>query len=388
MGPLEKATPGSASSERLVSIDALRGFDMFWIVGGEELAQAIASWIGGSTKDFVHEQLTHVDWAGFHFYDLIFPLFLFLVGVVLPFSLGKIRDRGEGGAKVYGRVLRRTVLLFFLGLVYYGFLQFSPPEQQRYVGVLQRIAVCYFFVALIYLNTRLRGQGIILAAILVGYWALLTFVAPPDSFVGDTSKEHNLSGWVDRHYLPGKIFKDYYEYGDNEGLLSTMPAIGTALLGVLAGEWLRSRRSKWFKLLGLLVAGGVCLGLGYLWSSQFPTRFQFPIIKNIWTSSFVLWAGGWSFLLLALFYGIIDVLKLRAWSLFFVVIGMNAITIYLADKILNFQRLSQFFFEGVAKVCGAYFGAPAHEVVLAAGAVALAWLLVFHLYRQRIFLRV
>lgn len=388
MGTLEKSTTGNTSSERLVSIDALRGFDMFWIVGGEGLAEAIANWIGGPTKKFVHEQLTHADWAGFHFYDLIFPLFLFLVGVVLPFSLGKIGDRRETGAQVYWRVIRRTLLLFFLGLVYYGFLQFNPPEQQRFVGVLQRIAMGYFFAALIYLNTSLRGQVVILFAILVGYWALLAGVAPPDSFAGDYSKEHNLAGWVDRHYLPGKIFKGYYEFGDNEGLLSTIPAIGTALLGVLAGQWLRGQRSKWLKLLGLVVAGGVCLGLGYLWSSQLPVRYQFPIIKNIWTSSFVLWAGGWSLLLLALFYGIIDVLKLRAWSFFFVVIGMNAITIYLAEKILSFPGLSKFFLGGVAKVCADHFGAPVHEVVLAAGAVALAWLLAFHLYRQKIFLRV
>src|SRR5437763_2809900 len=123
MGTQEKAIPGGASSERLLSIDALRGFDMLWIVGGEALAVAIASWIGGTTQDVVDEQLTHAEWVGFHFYDLIFPLFLFLVGVVLPFSLGKHRDRGETGAQVYGRVIRRTLLLFFLGLVYYGFLQ-------------------------------------------------------------------------------------------------------------------------------------------------------------------------------------------------------------------------------------------------------------------------
>jgi predicted acyltransferase len=272
--------------------------------------------------------------------------------------------------------------------VYYGLLQFNPPDQQRYVGVLQRIAVCYFFAALIYLNVRWPGQVILLVVILVGYWALLALVAPPDSVAGDYSKEHNLSGWVDRNYLPGKIFKDYYQYGDNEGLLSTIPAIGTALLGVLAGEWLRSRRSKWLNLLGLLVAGGVCLGLGYVWSMKLQPPYQFPLIKNIWTSSFVLWAGGWSFLLLALFYGIIDVLRLRAWSFFFVVIGMNAITIYVAERILDFPRLSQFFLGGVAKYSGMWLGSPAQEVVLAAGAVALAWLLLLHLYRHKIFLRV
>src|SRR5207302_6804633 len=135
-------------------------------------------------------------------------------------------------------------------------------------------------------------------------------------------------------------------------------------------------------------AGGVCLGLGYVWCYQLPPPYQFPMIKNIWTSSFVLWAGGWSFLLLALFYAIIDGLRLRGWSFFFVVIGMNAITIYMAECILRFPRLSQFFFEGIGKVCAARFGPPAHEVVLAAGALALAWLLCYHLYRHKIFLRV
>jgi predicted acyltransferase len=382
------ATAGKSATERLVSIDALRGFDMFWIVGGEDLAKALGNWFGEPTKSFVREQLTHADWEGFRFYDLIFPLFLFLVGVVLPFSLGKIRDQGATGAGVYWRVLRRAALLFFLGLVYYGFLQFRPPDQQRFVGVLQRIAVCYLVAALIYLHTRVRTQVLILLAILVGYWALLAFVAPPDSFAGDYRKEHNLSGWVDRHYLPGKIFKGYYEYGDNEGLLSTIPAVGTALLGVLAGQCLRSQRSKGIKLLALMAAGGICLGLGYVWSWQLPARYHFPIIKNIWTSSFVLWAGGWSFLLLALFYAIIDVLKLRGWSFFFVVIGMNAITIYMAEKILSFSTLSQFFLGGIAKLCGDRFGAPVHQVVLTAGAVALAWLLCYHLYRQKMFLRV
>jgi predicted acyltransferase len=388
MGTLDRATPAKSTSDRLVSIDALRGFDMFWIVGGEGLAKAIADCIGGRTQTLVHQQLEHVEWDGFHFYDLIFPLFLFLVGVVLPFSLGKIAGSGRPGAGVYFRVLRRTALLIFLGLMYYGFLQFNPVSEQRFVGVLQRIGICYFFAAVIFLNTNVRWRLVILAVILLGYWALLAYVPSPESFAGDLSKEHNLCGWVDRHYLPGKIFDDYYKYGDNEGLLSTIPAIGTALLGVLTGEWLRSARSSWLKLLGLLVGGAVCLGLGYAWSTQAPAPFRFPLIKNLWTSSFVLWTGGWSLLLLAVFYAIIDVLKLRSWAFFFVVIGMNAITIYLAEKILEFPRLSEFFFGGLAKICAERAGSPAGAVVLSAGAVALAWLLVYHLYRHKIFLRV
>src|SRR5205085_5997478 len=147
-----------------------------------------------------------------------------------------------------------------------------------------------------------RGQAVLTAALLLGYWALLAFVPAPGSAAGDYSLRGNLAGYVDSRYLPGKIPEKYYGYGDNEGLLSTIPAVATALLGALAGHWLRSGRPGARKALGLAVAGGVCLLLGWAWGTRFP------IIKNLWTSSFALFAGGWSLLLLALFYGVIDVL--------------------------------------------------------------------------------
>jgi predicted acyltransferase len=409
MGTFDK--PASASSSRrLVSVDALRGFDMFWIVGGEEFARALVDWgaryipalndwNGWSIKDTVHEQLEHVDWAGFHFYDLIFPLFLFVVGVVLPFSLGKLQERDEPRSRIYGRIFRRTILLFFLGLVYYGFLRLDFANQ-RLVGVLQRIAICYFFAAVVMLNTRVRGQVIITLALLLGYWALLAFVAPPDGTARDYTKEQNLSGWVDRHFLHdvlgSKIFDAYYKYGDNEGLLSTIPAIATALLGVVAGQWLRSGRSPWAKFFGLLLAGCVCLAIGYAWGGTTvpgtdiqPVKepWVFPIIKNIWTSSFVLVAGGWSLLLLALFYGIIDGIGWKAWAFPFVVIGMNAITIYVGAAIVQFPHISDFFFGGLAnRLNGLSDGSG--EVLLTAGTLVIEWLVLLHLYRHKVFLRV
>jgi predicted acyltransferase len=385
MGTLDQANVIPATPERLLSIDALRGFDMFWIIGGEVLIKALAQWANLPMKDLIDDQLEHVEWEGFHFYDLIFPLFLFLVGVVLPFSLGKLRERGERTSRIYARIVRRTVLLFALGLIYNHFLQlafYHPPfgldfSTVRIAGVLQRIAICYGVAALIVLHTKVRGQVILVAVLLLGYWALLALVPAPGSTAGDFSMQTNLAGYVDRHFLPGKIFKEYYGYGDNEGLLSTVPAVGTALLGALAGHWLRSGRSGTQKVLGLAAAGAVCLLLGWAWS------FWFPIIKNIWTSSFVLFAGGWSLLLLALFYGIIDVLRYRAWAFFFVVIGANAITIYLLPHIIDFEKVSQFFLGGVASHSGA-FG----PVVTAFGVLAAEWLLLLYLYRRRLFLRV
>ncbi|HLN32314.1 MAG TPA: DUF5009 domain-containing protein [Gemmataceae bacterium] len=370
-----KPDSAQGASGRLVSIDALRGFDMFWIMGAEDIFKAWAAWSNWPVRKQIEEQLEHVEWEGFRFYDLIFPLFLFLVGAVLPFSLGKLQGSGRPKMAMYWRILRRTILLFALGLLNNGILELNFPHL-RIAGVLQRIAICYGITAILVMHFGVRSRAVILAAILLGYWALLVLVPPPDSYAGDFSKQKNLAGYVDRHWLPGKIKDAYYKYGDNEGLLSTIPSVGTVLLGAFAGDWLRSTRSQGRKVLGLLLAGLLCLFLGYVWS------FWFPIIKNIWTSSFVLFAGGWSLLLLGVFYGVIDVLGFRRWAFFFVVIGANAITIYVVPHFLDFEKMSHFFFGGAARHSGA-FG----PVLLAAGVFALEWLGLYYLYRKGIFLR-
>jgi predicted acyltransferase len=368
--------PIRSRPDRLLSIDALRGFDMFWIVGGDSLARAIGKWWGTPAGEQFADQFEHVAWEGFRFYDLIFPLFLFVVGAVLPFSLSKYQTGEHPKAAALGRIVRRVVLLFLLGLIYNGLLQFHFP--MRMTGVLQRIAVCYGIAAVIFLFTTARTQAILVAAILLGYWGALSFIpAPETGKAGDFAKETNLSGYLDRHYLPGKIHEGYYKYGDNEGLLSTIPAVTTALLGVLAGQWLKTGRPPWAKAFGLIAGGAACLAVGILWGQQFP------IIKILWTSSYVLVAGGWSLILLGLFYTIIDVLKLRSWAYFFVVIGANAITIYMVSRIVPFPSIARFFLGGAARLCGA-FG----PVILAAGTLALEWLLLLDLYRRRIFLRV
>jgi predicted acyltransferase len=368
--------PATKPTNRLLSIDALRGFDMFWIIGGDELARALAKWWG---KPALADQFEHVEWEGFRFYDLIFPLFLFLVGVVIPFSLDKLRAQGVGIA--YWRIARRTALLFGLGLLCNGILQFHWPEL-RIAGVLQRIAICYAFAALIAMNTNTRGQIIALAMLLLGYWALLATVAPPGGRAGDFTKVGNLAGWVDRNFLPGKIKQAYYGYGDNEGLLSTIPAFATAVLGLLAGRWLRSTRSAWTKAIGLALAGVVSLALGTAWSQSFP------IVKNLWTSSFVLVAGGWSLLLLALFYAVIDVIGFKRWSFFFVVIGVNAITIYVVPRFVDFEATAKFFLGGVYGVIGRSGGTDLSTAAMAVGVLAVEWLFLLFLYRNRIFLRV
>ncbi|WP_419189446.1 acyltransferase family protein [Stieleria marina] len=369
---LDKTNPGK--NERVLSIDALRGFDMFWIIGGSSVASAILpqddpeSWTAQ-----VAQQFEHVAWEGFRFYDLIFPLFIFLVGCVLPYSLRKYTASPK---LVYGRIVRRGALLILLGFIVNGALQFDFANM-RYAHVLQRIGIAYVFAAILYLHSSWRGQVAAAAAILLGYWALLAWVPAPGGVAGDYSMQGNLAGYLDRTYMPGIILEKYYGFGDNEGFLSTIPAIATALLGLLAGTWLQSAARPWHKVVGLAVAGAISLLVGHTWG------LSFPVIKNLWSSSFVLVAGGWSLLLLSLFYAVVDVLAFHRLAFFWVVIGMNAITIYVGQRIVNFHDIAQFFFGGLANLAGESSG-----LVLLIGILAIKWLLLFFMYRHRIFLRV
>lgn len=362
----------SSEPQRVLAIDALRGFDMFWIIGADAVARSILGLIGTSRAAKLAEQFEHVKWEGFRFYDLIFPLFLFLVGCALPYSLEKYR---QNPTIAYWRIVRRVVALVLLGLVANGILKFDW-ENLRYAGVLQRIGICYSIGALIYLNTNTRGQIIGLVSILIGYWAMLRFIPASGGVAGDLSVEGNLCGWLDRQLLPGKIMPQFYGYGDNEGILSTIPAVATVLSGVLASHVLRSTLGNLQKILYLACAGIAAVYAGYLWNGWFP------IIKNLWTSSFVLVTSGWSLILLAAFYAVIDVIGLKRWSMVFVIVGMNAITIYVAQRFIDFKHMSQFFLAGVAKISGY------EATVLLAGTLLFKMLFLWFLYSKKIFLRV
>lgn len=364
----------SEPSKRVLSIDALRGFDMFWIIGGDAVARGLftredpEAW-----PNRIAEQFEHVTWEGFRFYDLIFPLFLFLVGCVLPYSLRKYD--GDPRA-VYGRIFRRGFLLILLGFVINGALQFDFANM-RYAHVLQRIGLGYMFAALLYLHTTWRIQAVVASAILLGYWAIFAFIPAPGGVAGDYTMEGNIAGYLDRTYLPGIILEKYYGFGDNEGFLSTIPALATAVLGMLTGTMLQTSMGPWRKVLAMFVAGLASLAVGYTWGESFP------IIKNLWSSSFVMVTTGWSLLLMALFYTVIDVLKFQKLAFFWVVIGMNAITIYVGQRFIDFYQMSEFFLGGVASLFDGY-----GTLTLLVGVLAVKWLFLYFLYRHRIFLRV
>lgn len=375
----------SSETRRLVSVDALRGFVMFWILGGDALAQALkkmssagngaVSSIGG----FFGDQLDHVDWAGFRFYDLIFPMFVFIVGVSIVFSLTKLVER-EGRAAAHGRVLRRFALLFVLALLYSGGFSHEWPDI-RLLGVLNRIALCYLFASLLFLNLRLRGLIVACVSLLVGYWALMTFVPVPGIGAGSFAQGANLANWIDSQYLPGKRWDGAW---DPEGLLSTLPAIATCLLGVFAGLLLKETRvEEKQKALWLVGAGALLVVVGFVWG------LQFPVIKKIWTSSYVLVAGGYSAMLLGAFYYVIDVRGRQRWATPFVWIGANAITLYFAENIISFEKLAGRLVGGdVSHFLDAHLVNGAGHLVSACVGLLLAIALAGFLYRRKIFLRV
>lgn len=367
-------------SDRLLSLDALRGFDLFWIVGGHGILLALFKltewgWLGA-----IDAQLKHVEWNGFQAYDLIFPLFLFMAGVSTPYSL--TRRLAEGArSEVIRKVIQRGLILVLLGIIYNNGLQWKGLENMRLGSVLGRIGLAGMFAQLIFVFNYETPKRLWywLAGILLGYWATMSFGHAPGFTPGDLTMEGNFASYVDRLLLPGKLHKGIH---DPEGLLAVLPAIGNALLGILAGLWLRrsvEEVSGDRKAAGLAIAGVVLLAAGGLWS------LVFPLNKNLWTSSFVLWTCGWGSLLLALFYWTIDV---RGWArgfgAFFAVIGMNSVLIYMSSKFLNFDFTAQALFGGLARA----FPPAVASLIMVTGIFAVKWALFWFLKRQKVFLKV
>ena len=379
-----EAAPAAAAN-RVIAVDALRGFTIFWILGGDGLAWSLKQMAAGqggffaAIGNFIGLQLTHVAWEGFRFYDLIFPMLVFTVGVAIVLSLPRLVER-EGKLKAHVRVLRRTALLFVLGLLYYGGLSHEWPDI-RLLGVLQRLALCYLFASLLFLNFNLRGLVVAFVTLLVGYWALLTFIPLPGMGTTSYAESFNLANWIDFHYLPGRMWNDTW---DPEGLLSTLPAIASCLIGVFAGMLLMNpRMDAQRKSLWLIGAGIVMVAAGYLWG------LQFPVIKNIWTSSFVLVTGGYGLLLLGVMHQLIDVWGMKTWAIIFVWIGANAITLYFLNNVASFDKFATRFVGGdvgsfLDRALTPGAGRFAVHVVGLAIAVAVAGFL----YRRKIFVRV
>ncbi|MEI7524068.1 MAG: DUF5009 domain-containing protein [Mariniphaga sp.] len=368
-------------SERLQSLDVLRGFDMLWIVGGGSL---IAAWAKGTNWGWMNvlaAQLEHVSWEGFHFEDLIFPMFMFISGVAIPYAVTAKVEQGVNRKLLFNKILRRGILLVILGIIYNGNLRrdFDGISDMRIASVLGQIGLGYLFAATIVLYTKsFKTRVAWLVGIMAGIAILQLVVPVPGHGAGLLlDQQWNINAWLDRMLMPGRLHGTVY---DPEGLLCIVSAITVTLMGALAGSVLRDGEPASQRKAATLAVGGAALVAVALLLSPF-----YPIIKACWTVPFNMLAAGISAMLLSLFYFSIDV---KDWThgilsykiLFFKVIGMNSITIYLGHSIIDFDHASHFFLGFTALPMG-----PWVELL---GAIVLEWLLLYYLYQKKIFLRV
>lgn len=369
---------------RLYSLDALRGFDMFWIMGADALFQSLHEAVPNSgILKVIADQLEHPLWNGFHFYDLIFPLFLFMAGVSTPFSVGRELEKGKTRSQLLLRVIKRGLILVILGLIANNGLQLKPLADIRFPSVLGRIGIAYMFANIIYLYSKEVAQMAWFWALLIGYWLLLKFTSAPGFHPGDLTPEGNFASYIDRTILPGHLYVPFPDgrpnMHDPEGLFSTIPAISTGLLGILTGITLKKHNlTQVQKTIRMAVVGVIFVILALIWN------FDFPINKNLWTSSFVLLVGGISLLLISLFYYVIDVLGYQKWAFFFRVIGMNSILIYMSGKFIRWEYTVNGFFKWLVQWVGDPWGA----VVFAICLLLIKWLFLHFMYKKKVFLRV
>lgn len=368
--PSDKTTQFS----RILSLDVFRG-----------LTIALMILVNSPGNNTAYAWLEHSTWDGCTLADLVFPFFIFIIGVSCVLSLSKARERGLSTQQLLPKIIKRSILIFLIGLFLNAFPYHFDWASIRIVGVLQRIALCYFFTAWLFLKTSVRAQAFIIMAILIGYWFVLTLFSAPHYGV-----ENNVAAYVDRLFFgPAHL---YLKTSDPEGILSTLPALATALIGNLTGVWLLANTSKQHKLAGMIAAGSLVLGIGFIWG------LWLPINKALWTSSYVLWTGGLALLLLAGCYGLIEMKGWTAWSKFFEIFGVNALAAYVLHVFFlkvqmmvtislpdhGSQNLKLFITESL-------FGwaSLANASLLYALSYTLFWFIVLaFLYRKKIYIRI
>jgi predicted acyltransferase len=368
------------AGSRLVSLDVFRGIT----IAGMVLVNNPGTWSS------IYWPLAHAEWHGWTPTDLIFPFFVFIVGVAIPLAFGRRTESGGSKRDLYWKIARRTLIIFALGIFLAGFPHFQLSTI-RIPGVLQRLAVCYLFASIIFLNTKVRIQVVITLALLLIYWFVMTHVHAPGFSSGDLSKEGSLASFVDRTIFGPHIWKQGKVY-DPEGLLSTIPAIATAMFGVLTGQWIRTNKTPYEKVAGMFVAGACCVVIGWCWNPFFP------INKSLWTSSYVFFTGGLALEFLALCYWIIDIKKYQRWAKPFVVFGVNAIALFVGTGLMarSMGLIKLPWGDTTISLQGWIFQklflawlSPIHASLAYAIAFILLWLgLMWILYNRKIFIKV
>ncbi len=354
---------------RLISLDALRGLDMFFLVCLSYIFLALPDLSGNAVFTWLASQCEHPDWAGFTVYDIVFPMFIFIVGVAIPFSFSKRMAREGGKKELYKHIFIRTITLMILGIVLWR-SPGGPHPEYGYYSVLYRIGFSYFFAAVIMMNTGIKSQIYWAFGLFIGHWLLMRFVPVPGYGMGDFSPEGNLDTYIGNqvaHYLSPN-FRYVFD-------ISLIPSVSNALFGVIAGHWLLSDKKPHDKALWLLIAGILFIFAGLI------VHFDFPINKKLGSPSFHLLTCGISTFLLGAFYWFIDVKGYKKWAFFLVVVGVNSITIYVAVWLIDFKAIANVF-------VGRFDFGNAHILMLTVVASTFKWLFLYYLYRQKVFLKI
>lgn len=352
-----------------MSLDAMRGFDMFWLVGFTYIFRALPKCFDNPACQWLAAQSKHPEWHGFTIYDIIFPMFIFIVGAALPFALERRVEQGASKAAILRHVTLRALIFFVLGVVLWQRPGGAHPKL-GYYSVLYRIGLSYLFAALIMLHSNIRQLWCWTFGILLAYWLVLRCVPVPGYGFGDFSIQGNATAW-----LKGFVSKWLSPNWSPVLSLSLLPSISNALFGVLAGKWLKDRPRTAHTALWLMGAGAFLVVAGVL------THFDIPINKNLGTPSFTLLTSGISGVVLALFYIVMDVFGYRKWAFFFVVVGLNPLTIYVAGFLMSFNKIADVFIGGFDFGC-------AQDLVRAIVAATVKWLFLFYLYRKKVFIRI
>ena len=371
---MEKST--NIIKDRLACIDVLRGFNMFFLVGAAEVIRRFIRGFDTDALDFIYRQLNHVEWEGFVAWDLIMPLFLFTSGLSMPYSFGKLFDKGYSKAKIYVKVLKRFCILFLLGWIVAGnLLDLNIATFHIYTNTLQSIAFGYLLTALIVLNIKnISGQLAAGISMVVVYWALMAFAPVPGIGSGVLTPDGNFALYIDKIIL-GSLMSPKSDY---TWIISSLGFGATVFSGYYAGMLLKEKTNENQKLIKMTL-----IGVGLIVAGLLLSLHQ-PIIKKLWTSSMVLLSSGWSFLLLALTFFITDKMRIDCWwTRGFRMFGLNAITSYMLWQIFNLKGLSEYWTHGLEQYTGTFY-----PFFVALGTFGIIYFIIRHLYKYKIFIKV
>lgn len=365
--------PGLTASSRVNSVDALRGFDLFWIIGAEAILKSLNRIFDSPTTNFISTQLDHVEWTGFRFYDLIMPLFLFIVGVSMPFSFRRRLEKSPSKAALWPHIIKRVLLLWILGLAVQGNLfDYDWSTIKFYSNTLQAIASGYLISAILILNMKVSWQAIGTLLLMLIYWAIIALIPVPGVGAGVITPEGNFAIYFDKLILGS--FQDGTTYS---WIVSSLNFGATTMLGVFAGYLLQSELKINKKVIWLVIAGASFIILGSIWNIWLPS------VKHIWTSSFVLFSGGICLLSLAFFLWLVDGLNFKKGFLFFTIIGMNAIFAYCASHLFDFGQVADVVVGGLKQYTGDWY-----RFIRALGGFGVLYLILWQMYKYKIFIKI